>query len=179
MAENQQNVDALLAEVSALADEAVADVAGEESSGETKAGPDDGQATAGPPETGQTRPEAATDECPIPAATGSQPTARPPDTRSPPTPPGAPAHPDAQRILCLEVPVIVRLAERTMPLSEIVGLSTGAIIEFDKPADSQLDLMINNKCVGQGQAVKVGENFGLRVTNVGSVRDRIKAMGNQ
>jgi flagellar motor switch protein FliN/FliY len=84
---------------------------------------------------------------------------------------------DPARILRLQVPVIVRLAERTMPLSEIINLSTGAIIEFDKPLDAELDLMINNKRIGRGQAVKVGENFGLRLTSVGSVRDRIEAMG--
>jgi len=81
------------------------------------------------------------------------------------------------RILDLQVPVIVQLADNTMPLSEILGLTTGAIIEFEKPADGELDLMINNKCIGKGQAVKVGENFGLRVTGIGSLHDRIKAMG--
>jgi len=57
------------------------------------------------------------------------------------------------------LPVIVKLAERKMPLSNIVGLAAGAILEFDKPSDSPLDLMINNKSIGLGQAVKVGENF--------------------
>jgi flagellar motor switch protein FliN/FliY len=98
-------------------------------------------------------------------------------TKASPAAGAVPAREDPQRILYLEVPVIVRLAERTMPLSEIVSLSTGAIIEFEKPADSELDLMINNKCIGRGQAVKVGENFGLRVTAVGSIRDRVRALG--
>ncbi len=80
------------------------------------------------------------------------------------------------RILLLEVPVIVTLAERMMPLSKILTLSPGSIIEFDKPSDELLDLMINNRCVGRGQAVKVGENFGLRVTVVGSVKSRVEAM---
>lgn len=92
-------------------------------------------------------------------------------------PPGLPEAEDPRRILRLQVPVIVRLAERTMPLAEIVNLSSGAILEFDKPAEAELDLMINNKCIGQGQAVKVGENFGLRITVIGSVRDRIVALG--
>lgn len=84
---------------------------------------------------------------------------------------------DTARILRLEVPIIVRLAERTMPLSDIVNLNTGSIIEFEKPADGELDLMINNQCIGTGHAVKVGENFGLRVTEIGSVRSRIEALG--
>ena len=86
---------------------------------------------------------------------------------------------DLSRVLRLEVPVIVQLAERTLPLSEIVNLTTGAIIEFEKASDSPLDLLINNKCIGRGQAVKVGENFGLRLTTIGSVQDRIRALGSR
>jgi flagellar motor switch protein FliN/FliY len=80
------------------------------------------------------------------------------------------------RVLKLEVPVIVKLAERKMPVKAIVKLASGSIIEFDKPADDELDLLINNKCVGHGGAVKVGENFGLRVTAICGVRDKIEAM---
>ena len=83
---------------------------------------------------------------------------------------------DLNRVLNLEVPVIVQLAERTMPLSAILNLNSGAIIEFEKPCESPLDLMINNKCIGHGQAVKVAENFGLRLTTIGSIRDRINAL---
>ena len=53
----------------------------------------------------------------------------------------------------------------------------GSIIEFDKLGDSELDLMINNRVIGQGSAVKVGENFGLRIQTIGRVDDRIRSMG--
>jgi hypothetical protein len=36
---------------------------------------------------------------------------------------------------------------------------------------------VNNKVIGAGSAVKVGENFGVRVTNVGDVATRVQAMG--
>jgi len=92
--------------------------------------------------------------------------------------------PDAQqqpqgpldRVLKLKVPVIVRLAERKMRLSEILAVSAGAIIEFEKPFDAALDLLVNNKQVGQGQAVKAGENFGLRILTIGSLRDKVDAL---
>ncbi len=57
------------------------------------------------------------------------------------------------------------------------GIANSAIVEFDKPSDSELELLINNKCIGLGQAVKVGENFGLRITRIGSLHDRITALG--
>lgn len=103
--------------------------------------------------------------------------APPPASHAPASPQARHDHEDPTRILHLQVPVIVRLAERTLPLGGIVSLSTGAILEFEKAADGELDLMINNRCIGKGHAVKVGENFGLRVTAIGSVRDRIHALG--
>lgn len=77
----------------------------------------------------------------------------------------------------LEVPVIVRLGERSMSLREVVGLVPGTILEIPKNADDELDLLINNQPVGKGLAVKVGENFGVRVTAIGSQSDRVAALG--
>ncbi|MBN1346154.1 MAG: FliM/FliN family flagellar motor switch protein [Phycisphaerae bacterium] len=84
---------------------------------------------------------------------------------------------DVQRILRIEVPVIVRLAHRAMRVREVMQLASGSIIEFDKAADAELDLMINNEIVGYGQAVKVGENFGLRVLRILSLQEKIAALG--
>src|SRR3954464_15849641 len=74
------------------------------------------------------------------------------------------------RILRLEVPVIVKLAERKLSLSEVMRLGTGAIIEFARGSEEPLELLINNKVIGLGEAVKVGENFGLKITQIGDVK---------
>lgn len=81
------------------------------------------------------------------------------------------------RILSLEVPIIVRLGERRMALGDVLAIIPGAIIELPKGADEELDLLVNNKVIGSGTAVKVGENFGLRVSFVGDVKERIRALG--
>ncbi|NLE29918.1 MAG: FliM/FliN family flagellar motor switch protein [Phycisphaerae bacterium] len=83
---------------------------------------------------------------------------------------------EIQRILRLQVPIIVRLAEKVMPMGEVVKLAPGAIIEFNKTVSEPLELMINNKCIGTGQTVKVGEKFGLRITNLSTISQVIKAM---
>lgn len=85
--------------------------------------------------------------------------------------------PELGRIMRLRVPVIVKLAERRLNLQEVMRLGNGSIIEFFKSFDEPLDLMINNKVIGQGEAVKVGENFGLRITHIGDVRSVIKSLG--
>ena len=85
--------------------------------------------------------------------------------------------PDLKTILRLEVPVIVQVGRRVMPLGDILALGPGAIIELNKSAERELDLLINNKPIGSGLAVKVGENFGLRITDIGSPHQRVEAMG--
>lgn len=84
---------------------------------------------------------------------------------------------DLRAVLELEVPVIVELAGRAMTVRDVLALAPGSIIQLPKQADKDLEVLVNNKEIGLGQAVKVGENFGVRMTFVGDVRDRIKAMG--
>src|SRR5215212_5748335 len=98
-----------------------------------------------------------------------------PVLQAPKLPPQAP---ELQRILHLQVPVIVRLAERRLSMSEVLRLGVGAIIEFSKSSEEPLELLINNKPIGVGETVKVGENFGLRITQIGDLRQVIQSLGN-
>ena len=82
-----------------------------------------------------------------------------------------------EQILNIEVPLLVQLAERQLTLGEVLELTPGTIIELPKTADEELEILINNKVIGTGNAVKVGENFGIRVRFVGDISERIAAMG--
>ena len=64
-----------------------------------------------------------------------------------------------------------------MTVNEVLNLVPGAIIELPKKADEELDLMVNNKQIGVGAAVKVVENFGLRISYIGDLKERIAALG--
>jgi flagellar motor switch protein FliN/FliY len=90
-----------------------------------------------------------------------------------------PSDGEVDRILRLSVPLIVKLAERKMNLSEVMRLGNGAIIEFSKSSDEPLELLVNNKTIGLGEAVKVGENFGLRIRQVGDVKQIVEALGGE
>ncbi len=82
-----------------------------------------------------------------------------------------------QQILRLEVPVVVRLGQREMSVADVVSLVPGAIIDVLRPAASELELLVNDQPIGAGTAVKVGENFGIRITRIGDAAERIAAMG--
>lgn len=80
-------------------------------------------------------------------------------------------------ILSLKVPVIVQIGQRRMTLDDVLALGPGAILELDKGSDAELDLLVNNKVVGAGAAVKVGENFGIRINTIGTAAQRVAALG--
>ena len=84
---------------------------------------------------------------------------------------------DIKAILQLEVPMIVQIAERIMTVQEVISLAPGTIIELPKLADEELELMVNNIGIGAGTAVKVGENYGVKVTFIGDLEERIAALG--
>jgi flagellar motor switch protein FliN/FliY len=87
-----------------------------------------------------------------------------------------PAKDELARILRLHVPLIVKLAERKLSVAEVMRLGAGAIIEFSKSSEEPLELMVSNKAIGVGETVKVGENFGIRITQIGDVKQIIAAL---
>lgn len=87
------------------------------------------------------------------------------------------AQQDISRILGLSVPVAVILTQRNMTVESLLEITVGTIIEFDMSFDAELSLRVGDQVVGRGQAVKIGENFGLRITQINSVEERIDAMG--
>jgi flagellar motor switch protein FliN/FliY len=71
------------------------------------------------------------------------------------------------RLRKIPVPVSVRLAEKRISVSQLLSMTPGSLISFSKPLDDLLDLYVNNALYGRGEAVKIGENFGLKVNEVG------------
>ena len=74
--------------------------------------------------------------------------------------------PFTQNLLRIRVPVMVSLAQIKQPVQSIVELVPGSIIQFEKSCEEMLELEINGAPVAQGECVKVGDKFGLRVTSI-------------
>lgn len=74
--------------------------------------------------------------------------------------------PYGRNLLRISVPVSVVLAAKKQPVSKILELVPGAIIQFEKSCDEMLEMEVNEQRVAQGECVKVGDKFGLRVTSL-------------
>ena len=77
---------------------------------------------------------------------------------------------DLNAIKGLSVQANVILAERNMPLSELMKLSQNSIIEFWKPCDNPSELTINDTVLANGEIVTADSNFGIRLLEIAPAR---------
>ena len=67
-------------------------------------------------------------------------------------------------VLSIETPLSVTVARQQIPLAQVLGLTPGTILRFDKPCTEPLSIEVVGKEVAKGQAVKVGERMGVRIS---------------
>ncbi|WP_457576612.1 flagellar motor switch protein FliN [Desulfomarina sp.] len=73
--------------------------------------------------------------------------------------------------------VSVEVGRSKILLKDLLKMGEGYVIELDKLAGEPLDLYVNSKLIARGEAVMVGEKFGIRLTDVVSTADRIENLG--
>jgi flagellar motor switch protein FliN len=74
--------------------------------------------------------------------------------------------PYSRSLLRIRVPVVVTLAQKRQAFTRITELGPGAIIQFEKSCEETLELDVGGHAVAVGDAVKVGDKFGLRITSM-------------
>lgn len=84
---------------------------------------------------------------------------------------------DLDRVLDVRIELTVELGRRRVRISEVLSLGPGSVIEFPKSADEPLDIMVNDQLVARGEAVVIGERYGVRITEVVSPNERLKSSG--
>jgi flagellar motor switch protein FliN len=66
----------------------------------------------------------------------------------------------------IPIELTVEVGRRTMTMGELVEVMPGTVVELDRPAGDNLDIYANGKLVARGEAVLVGERYGIRVMEV-------------
>lgn len=82
----------------------------------------------------------------------------------------------ARSLLKVTVPVSVTLASKRQSVGDVVELVPGSLITFDKPCRELLELAVNQRPLARGEAVKVGETFGLRIAEMILPHERFAAV---
>ena len=72
----------------------------------------------------------------------------------------------SRSLLKIELPVRVVLASKKENLKDVVELAAGSIIKFDKSCEEMLQLLVGEQQVALGEAVKIGDKFGFRLSQM-------------
>lgn len=77
--------------------------------------------------------------------------------------------------LLMDVPmeVTVELGRAKRLIKDILSMGEGTIISLDKLAGEPIDILVNHKLIARGEVVVIDENFGVRVTEILSSKDKL------
>lgn len=73
--------------------------------------------------------------------------------------------------------VSVEVGRSKLLLRDLLKMGEGYVIELDKLAGEPLDLYVNSRLIARGEAVMVGDKFGIRLTDVVSTKARLEKLG--
>jgi len=76
-------------------------------------------------------------------------------------------------LLDVELPLTIRFGSTDLTFGEIMGLETGSLVEFDRAPDEPVEVLVNGRVVARGEIVMVQGNYGVRITEIASRRDRL------
>ncbi len=80
--------------------------------------------------------------------------------------------------MLMDIPlkVTVELGRTKRTIREILEITSGSVVELDKLAGEPVDIHVNDKLMAKGEVVVIDENFGVRVTDIASPKDRLSKL---
>jgi flagellar motor switch protein FliN len=69
-------------------------------------------------------------------------------------------------LMDMELPVMVRFGSTRMLLRDLLKLTAGSIIEFNRSLENPVEILVNKRIVARGSAIVVEGNYGVRIAEV-------------
>jgi flagellar motor switch protein FliN len=82
-----------------------------------------------------------------------------------------PAARNLERLLGVELEIIVRFGTTHMPLRDVVRLGPGMMIELNRAVDEPVELLVNGHPLARGEVVVVDGYYGVRITEIGAAAE--------
>lgn len=83
--------------------------------------------------------------------------------------------------LIKNIPVRIRavLGRTKLPIENVLRLTNGSIIELDTLEGEPIEVLANDTLIARGEVVVVGEQFGIRITEIATPVERINSVNNR
>jgi flagellar motor switch protein FliN len=66
----------------------------------------------------------------------------------------------------VEVEITLEIGRRRMRIADVLKLASGQTLELAKAAGEPLDIFVNGRLLGRGEAVVTGDRYGVRITEI-------------
>jgi flagellar motor switch protein FliN len=76
------------------------------------------------------------------------------------------AQPSLELLRDVEVEVTLEIGRKRMRIGDLLKLGAGQTLELDKAAGEPLEIMVNGRVIGRGEAIVVGDRYALRITEI-------------
>jgi flagellar motor switch protein FliN/FliY len=86
----------------------------------------------------------------------------------------APGSRTFELLLDVELPVSVSFGRAVVKLQDAIKLITGSLIELDRALSDPVELLVNNFVIARGEVVVVEGNYGVRITEIVSQKERLQ-----
>lgn len=85
---------------------------------------------------------------------------------------------DANLEVILDIPVTLsmEIGRTELPISSLLQLNQGSVVELDRLAGEPMDVLINGTLIAHGEVVVINEKFGIRLTDVISPAERVQKL---
>lgn len=84
---------------------------------------------------------------------------------------------DLEFLFDVPLQVSVEVGRAKILLKDLLQMGEGYVVELDKLAGDPLDLYVNSRLIARGEAVRVGDKFGIKLIEVVSQSDRLEKLG--
>lgn len=73
---------------------------------------------------------------------------------------------DLSAVYDIPVQVSAVLGKSAMPVSQLLKLGRGAVVELDRKVGEPIDIYVNNRLVARGEVMIVDERLGVTLTEI-------------
>jgi flagellar motor switch protein FliN/FliY len=66
----------------------------------------------------------------------------------------------------VEVEITLEIGRRRLRIADVLKLAVGQTLELSKAAGEPLDIFVNGRLLGRGEAIVMGDRYGVRITEI-------------
>lgn len=89
---------------------------------------------------------------------------------------GGRAQTNLSMLLDIELDLSVSFGKTELPMQEVLKLASGSIVELNRAVSDPVEVLVNNCVIARGEVVVVEGNYGIRITEILSQKERIQSI---